>query len=72
MTPVLEYAMYALVAALYVYAVVDCVRTPDARIRMLPKTGWLVLMVLMPILGAIAWRNLGKRSLRAEGQPSTD
>ncbi|MFI8183983.1 PLD nuclease N-terminal domain-containing protein [Actinacidiphila glaucinigra] len=72
MTPVLECAIYLIVAALYVYAVVDCVRTPAARVRMLPKTGWLVIMALMPILGAIAWRNLGKRSLPVEGQSSTD
>ncbi|MET9880624.1 hypothetical protein ABZZ36_39370 [Actinacidiphila glaucinigra] len=38
---------------------------------MLPKIGWLVIMVLLPILGAIAWRNLGKRSAPAEGRPST-
>ncbi|MFE2538868.1 PLD nuclease N-terminal domain-containing protein [Actinacidiphila glaucinigra] len=72
MTPVLECAIYLTIAALYVYAVVDCIRTPEARIRMLPKMGWLVVMALMPILGAIVWRNLGKRSLPAEGRSSTD
>ncbi|MFI8186883.1 PLD nuclease N-terminal domain-containing protein [Actinacidiphila glaucinigra] len=71
MTSVLVYAIYAIVAALYVYALVDCIRTPAAHIRMLPKIGWLVVMVLLPILGAIAWRNLGKRSAPVEGRPST-
>ncbi|WP_328891036.1 PLD nuclease N-terminal domain-containing protein [Streptomyces sp. NBC_00316] len=66
MTSALVYAIYLMVAALYVYALVDCIRTPVPRIRMLPKTGWLIIMVLFPILGAIAWRNLGKCSASAE------
>lgn len=44
-----------LVAALYVCALVDCIRTPPARIRMLPKVSWLVILVLCPVLGAIGW-----------------
>ncbi|MEU9380724.1 PLD nuclease N-terminal domain-containing protein [Streptomyces sp. NPDC048279] len=71
MTSLLVGAIYVVVAVLYIYSLVDCVRTPAARIRMLPKAGWLIIMVLFPILGAIAWRNLGKRSAQAEGQPST-
>ncbi|MFE2540533.1 PLD nuclease N-terminal domain-containing protein [Actinacidiphila glaucinigra] len=71
MTSVLVYAIYAMVAALYVHALVDCIRTPAAHVRMLPKIGWLVIMVLLPILGAIAWRNLGKRSAPVEARPST-
>ncbi|MET7308810.1 PLDc N-terminal domain-containing protein [Streptomyces sp. NPDC005571] len=71
MTSALVYAIYVIVAALYVYALVDCIRTPAARIRMLPKVGWLVIMGLFPILGAIGWRNLGKRSAPVEGRPST-
>ncbi|MFF8830728.1 PLDc N-terminal domain-containing protein [Streptomyces sp. NPDC015131] len=61
MSSVLLVALYALVAALYLYALADCVRTPAPRVRVLPKAGWLVLMVLCPVLGAVAWRNLGKR-----------
>ncbi|MEU4091269.1 PLD nuclease N-terminal domain-containing protein [Streptomyces sp. NPDC026673] len=70
MTSVPVYAIYVVVAALYVHALVDCVRTPAARVRMLPKAGWLVIMILFPVLGAIAWRSLGKRSAPVEGRPS--
>ncbi|MDX3263029.1 PLD nuclease N-terminal domain-containing protein [Streptomyces sp. MI02-2A] len=66
MTSLLVYATYLIVAVLYVYALVDCIRTPVSRIRMLPKAGWLIVMILFPVLGAIAWRNLGKRSAFAE------
>ncbi|MET9122825.1 PLDc N-terminal domain-containing protein [Streptomyces sp. NPDC004528] len=65
------YAIYATVAALYVHALVDCLRTPAARIRLLPKAGWLAVMVLFPVLGAIGWRNLGKQSTPVDGRPST-
>ncbi|MEU1418231.1 PLDc N-terminal domain-containing protein [Streptomyces sp. NPDC005731] len=70
MTSLLVYAIYLIVAALYAYALVDCIRTPAARIRMLPKAGWLLILVLFPVVAAIGWRNLGKRSARAEEQPS--
>ncbi|MFC9091097.1 PLDc N-terminal domain-containing protein [Streptomyces sp. NPDC057072] len=66
MTSLLVYAIYLIVAALYVFTLVDCIRTPVSRIRMMPKAGWLIIMVLFPVLGAIAWRNLGKRSAFAE------
>ncbi|MEU7340211.1 PLD nuclease N-terminal domain-containing protein [Streptomyces sp. NPDC007074] len=60
-----------LVAALYAVALVDCIRTPAARMRLLPKVGWLAVLVLFPVLGAIGWRNLGKRSAPVKGRPST-
>ncbi|MFF4901883.1 PLD nuclease N-terminal domain-containing protein [Streptomyces sp. NPDC001068] len=71
MTTLLVGAIYVMVGVLYIYALGDCVRTPAARMRMLPKAGWLIIMILFPILGAIAWRNLGKRAAPAEGRPTT-
>lgn len=68
--PLLAYAIYATVGALYVYALVDCLRTPAARMRILPKAGWVVVMFLFPIAGAMAWRNLGTRPTPAEGRSS--
>ncbi|MFD5569538.1 PLDc N-terminal domain-containing protein [Streptomyces cadmiisoli] len=65
------YAIYVIIAALYVYALLDCIRTPAVRIRMLPKVGWLLIVVLVPVLGAIGWQNLGKRSAPAESRSST-
>ncbi|MDX3073553.1 PLDc N-terminal domain-containing protein [Streptomyces sp. NPDC088354] len=70
MSSLLVYAIYLIVAALYVSAVVDCIRTPEARIRILPKAGWLAVLILFPVLGAVGWQNLGKRPAQAAGQPS--
>jgi hypothetical protein len=61
MTALLAFTLYALVVVLCLHAIVDCIRTPDSRVRHLPKVIWLLLMLMAPVLGGIAWRNLGKR-----------
>ncbi|MFE5143581.1 PLDc N-terminal domain-containing protein [Streptomyces fagopyri] len=66
----LVYAIYVIVAVLYAYALVDCIRTPAGRMRLLPKVGWLAILVLFPVLGAIGWRNLGKQSAPVEARTS--
>jgi hypothetical protein len=63
MMTVVAYVLYALILALYIWALVDCVRTPAAQIRGLPKVGWLLLLLAVPILGTVLWRNWGKRSV---------
>lgn len=46
--------------ALAVYALVDCLQTPDKRIQYLPKPIWAIVIVLAPILGPIGWLVIGK------------
>lgn len=43
-----------------IYAVIDCVRSPSSEIRGLPKPLWLVLIVLLAPVGAVAWLVLGR------------
>lgn len=50
MTTVVACALYALIPALYIWALVDCVQTPAARIRGLPKVGWLLLLLAVPVV----------------------
>ncbi|MDH6219022.1 PLDc N-terminal domain-containing protein [Streptomyces pseudovenezuelae] len=61
MSTLVAFALYAAVLALCLHALVDCVRTPTERVRHLPKAVWLLLVLAAPVLGGIAWRNLGKR-----------
>lgn len=57
--------------ALTVYAVVDCIQTDDARVKHLPKIAWVVLIVLVPWVGPIAWLLAGRqRSLPPRRRPS--
>jgi hypothetical protein len=49
-----------LIAAVIVYAIVDVAITPASRIRALPKWLWIVVVVLVPLIGAILWLIVGK------------
>jgi hypothetical protein len=51
---------WLLTIAVTVYAVVDCVQTDDAQVRGLPKLLWLLLILLFPVVGAIAWFIAGR------------
>ena len=49
-----------IVVVFWVYCVVDVIsRRPDT-VRNLPKVGWLVLVLLFPVVGSIAWLVAGR------------
>lgn len=56
---------------LAIYALVDCIQTPDEKVRHIPKLGWIVLIVLIAIVGPVAWliagrqRGTGGRAVRS-------
>ncbi len=58
--------------ALTIYAVVDCIQTDDEQVQHLPKLAWVVLVVLIPWVGPIAWLLAGRaRSLPPRRRPIT-
>lgn len=52
--------------ALYIYFILDVLRTPRGETRSLPKYVWLLLVILIPLLGGLIWLALG-RVWRAPG-----
>jgi hypothetical protein len=60
---------WLLTIAVTVYAVVDCIQTDDAQVRGLPKLLWLLLILLFPIVGAIAWFIAGRPLRGSPGRP---
>jgi hypothetical protein len=52
MMTVVTFVLYALILALYIWALVDCVQTPAAQIRGLPKVGRLLLPPAVPVVPA--------------------
>ncbi|MET0163247.1 MAG: PLD nuclease N-terminal domain-containing protein [Microbacteriaceae bacterium] len=52
-----------------IYAIADLVLIDERRVRALPKWGWAVLIVLLPLIGALLWLVLGRERLTS-GQPS--
>ena len=67
-----EGVVFLLLAAFWIWALFDCISTDSALCRNLPKGFWLILVLLLPDIGALAWLLLG-RPERAGWRPgSTD
>ena len=47
--------------ALYVFCVIDVITTPDHEVRNLPKLTWLIVVLLLPLVGSVAWIVAGRR-----------
>lgn len=52
---------------LWVFCIVDVITTDESSCRNLPKVGWLLLVLLFPLVGSIAWLVAGKP--HGYGQP---
>jgi hypothetical protein len=48
-----------LVLGLVVYCLIEAAQTDTAQLR-LPKPVWLLLILLLPVLGALAWLLVGR------------
>ncbi|WP_306321148.1 MULTISPECIES: PLD nuclease N-terminal domain-containing protein [unclassified Streptomyces] len=58
----LRYLPFLLVLALWIYAFIDCLNTPEKEVRKLPKVVWVILILLFGevLLGPIAWLVVGR------------
>jgi hypothetical protein len=52
--------VYGLPILLAIYALVDCIQTDESEVRGLPKYGWIALIVLVGIVGPVAWLVAGR------------
>lgn len=46
--------------ALWIWALIDVIRTPDEQQRSLPKPAWFFIVLLFSALGAMAWIAFGR------------
>ncbi|MBT2503377.1 PLDc N-terminal domain-containing protein [Curtobacterium sp. ISL-83] len=46
--------------AFTVYAAIDCATMPRERIRSLRRAVWVLLVIVLPVLGAVLWFLLGR------------
>jgi hypothetical protein len=53
-----------LITGLWVFCVLDAVTTPESEVRNLPKIGWIVIVLLFPLLGSAAWLIAGRPQAR--------
>ncbi|MCM3688756.1 PLDc N-terminal domain-containing protein [Kocuria rosea] len=65
----------ALAVGVIVYSLIECARTDSTEMRGLRKGGWIVVILLLPLIGALLWLFLGRpkgtpdggRTARAKG-----
>ena len=56
----LRFLLYAVPLVVTLYALIDAILIPGALARSLPKWLWLVLIVVLPFFGAVAWLVAGR------------
>ncbi|MBT2384428.1 PLD nuclease N-terminal domain-containing protein [Streptomyces sp. ISL-11] len=58
----LRYLPFLLILALWIYAFVDCLNTPEDEVRGLPKLGWVIVILLFGevLIGPVAWLIAGR------------
>ncbi|MGW2224902.1 PLD nuclease N-terminal domain-containing protein [Streptomyces formicae] len=59
----LRYLPFLLVLAVWIYAFIDVLNTPEKEVRHFPKVVWVILVLLFGevLLGPIAWFVTGKK-----------
>ncbi|QKW20068.1 PLDc_N domain-containing protein [Kitasatospora sp. NA04385] len=55
--------------ALWVWAFIDCLTTPEDEVRHLPKVGWVIVVLFFPLVGSIAWLVAGRDRTGARRGP---
>ncbi|MDT0459042.1 PLD nuclease N-terminal domain-containing protein [Streptomyces sp. DSM 41527] len=69
----LRYLPFLLVLALWIYAFIDCLNTPESQVRGLPKVIWVIIILLFGevLVGPVAWLVAGKQRRPAAAGGST-
>ncbi|MFC9240125.1 PLD nuclease N-terminal domain-containing protein [Streptomyces decoyicus] len=69
----LRYLPFLLVLALWIYAFIDCLNTPESQVRGLPKVIWVIIILLFGevLVGPVAWLVAGKQRRPVPGDGST-
>ncbi|MFJ4619740.1 hypothetical protein [Streptomyces sp. NPDC088812] len=55
--------LIALSAAISLWALIDCARTPADRVRFVPKLLWLFCLLSGSLFAALVWFYLGKKPI---------
>jgi hypothetical protein len=65
----LRILLYAVPLILAVYALVDLVQTDEKDVQGLPKLVWVLLIVLVWVVGPVAWLVAGRKGRGLPGLP---
>jgi phospholipase D-like protein len=58
----LRYLPFLLILAVWIYAFIDCLNTPETEVRKLPKVVWVIIILLFGqvLVGPVAWFAVGR------------
>lgn len=54
------------VLAVTIFCIIDCIQSEDHEIRNLPKIVWLLLILITPVVGSVAWFVAGRPQTKPE------
>jgi Phospholipase_D-nuclease N-terminal len=67
----LLFALSVVGFVVWVYTLIDCIRTDESRARGLPKVVWIFVVIALPLVGSVLWFAIGKeRRGRANARPA--
>ena len=58
-----------IVLVIFVYALVDVIRTDRHQTRGISKTAWIIVMIVLPLLGAVLWFIFGRPYNKPTAKP---
>lgn len=44
----------------FIYGLIDCIRSEPSDVRSLPKPAWIVVILLLPFIGVLLWLFFGR------------
>ncbi|MEG9227165.1 PLDc N-terminal domain-containing protein [Aeromicrobium sp. Sec7.5] len=56
--------LVGIAVVLVIYAFFDAIATPRQQVKLLPKPAWLIVILLIPVFGALAWIFAGTKRMR--------
>lgn len=56
----IEIGIALIVLVAEIAALVNCILTPESRVRGMPKALWILLILILPAIGAALWFGVGK------------
>lgn len=59
--------LFLLEVALVAVALISCLSAEDGEIRTLPRVAWIFIILLFPLVGAVAWFSAGRPVPAADG-----
>ena len=60
---------FILTIGIQLYALFDCAQREDSSVRNLPRWGWLLIIILVSAIGALAYLIAGRPKGPGKGKP---